>query len=90
MKKIIFILTLGLLLVPSFLLGNITQDAASSRVVAVCLWAENTPEAAEYYPKPLGLIDPPIRQEGRICLRLDGAVLFVLKGKPRAAGSDMP
>lgn len=88
MKKNTFILIFGLSLVTSFLLGNKTLETATSRVVAICLWAENIPETAEFYQKLLGLTDPPSKQENRIRLRLDGAVLFILKGKPCAAESD--
>ncbi len=88
-KKIIFIYISGLLVVTLFLLSNSEQEMASCQVVAVCLWAENVPETSEFYQTLLGATDPPVRQEGRIRLKLGGAVLFILEGKPCSAESDI-
>ena len=90
MKKITFIPLISLLLAASLFMGVKTQDATLSRVAAVCLWAENIHETAEFYQKLLELQEPPTEQNNRIRLRLNRAVFFILKGKPCSAESDNP
>jgi len=91
LKKLSLVAALGLLMIVHTLLRGITpQGGGSSRVVAVCLWAENVPETAEFYGALLGLNESASAHGDRLSLILDGAVLFILKGKPRAAESDEP
>jgi catechol-2,3-dioxygenase len=67
-----------------------SQETIKSHVAAVCLWTENVPETAEFYMELLGLQEQPVKKLDLIRLRLNGAVLFILKGKPCPAKSKEP
>lgn len=82
MKKAMVSLLIGVFFISQFLLGEKKQDPAPRRVIAVSVWAENIAETAEFYQKLLELTEPPVRQNGRMRLRMDGAVLFIIRGRP--------
>ena len=90
MKRLVFVFVIVLLLTNFLASGDAIEEIAKNRIAAVCLWAENIPETAEFYVELLGLSEQPVKQEDRMRLRLDGTILFILKGKPCAAKSDKP
>jgi hypothetical protein len=75
LKKLSLVVALGLLLIVHTLMRGFTSPAdGSSRVVAVCLWAEDISGLAEFYGELLGLPEPASAHGDRLRLRLDGAV----------------